>query len=70
MEVCDFIVTLNRLKKSSSEAIDNINEFDNFKEYMHVERNVESDLKDVLRRVNKYKKKTLVMLCGSAGDGK
>lgn len=70
MEVCDFIVTLNRLKKSSSEAIDNINEFDNFKEYMHVERNVESDLKDVLRRVNEYKKKTLVMLCGSAGDGK
>lgn len=70
MGVCDFIIVLNKLRKSSSEAIDNVNEFGNYKKYMHVERNVEQDLKNILRRVNEYGRKTLVMLCGSAGDGK
>ncbi len=70
MSVCDFIIELNRLRKSSSESIDNTSKFDEYKEYMHIERNVESDLKEVLRKVNKTGKKTLFMLCGSAGDGK
>lgn len=42
----------------------------NLKKYIHVERNAERDLKDILRRVNATGKKTLFMLCGSAGDGK
>ena len=70
MSRCKFIVELNRLSKSSSDSIDNIETFDNFKRYMHVPRNVEKDLKDVLRKVNLSSKKTLVLLCGSAGDGK
>jgi len=70
MDICDFVVELNKLRKSSSEAIDNVTEFDNFKKYMHIERDTEKDLKDILRRVNKSGKKTLVLLCGSAGDGK
>lgn len=70
MTVCDFVVELNRLRKSSSESIDNISKFDNFKEYMHVERTVERDLKDILRKVKTTGRKTLCMLCGSAGDGK
>lgn len=70
MSRCKFIVELNRLSKSSSDSIDNIETFDKFKRYMHVSRNLEKDLKEVLRRVNSSSKKTLVLLCGSAGDGK
>lgn len=70
MSVCDFIIELNRLRKSSSESIDSTNKFDEFKEYIHVERTAERDLKDILKKVNATGKKTLFMLCGSAGDGK
>ena len=37
---------------------------------MHVSRKAEEDLKEILRKVNSSGKKTLVLLCGSAGDGK
>lgn len=67
---CRFVTELNRLRKSSSDSIDNVEAFDAFKEYMHVLRPAESDLKDILRNVNASGKKTLVLLCGSAGDGK
>ena len=70
MTDCRFSNELNRLRKSSSDSIDNIEEFDSFKRYMHVVRNAEEDLKNLLRKVNVSGKKTLVLLCGSAGDGK
>lgn len=70
MAGCKFSIKLNRLCKSSSDSIDNINEFDSFKSYMHVVRTAEEDLKELLRKVNASGKKTLVLLCGSAGDGK
>lgn len=67
---CEFISELNRLRKSSSDSIDNVEKFDDFKKYMHVTRSAEEDLKNILRCVNSSNKKTLVLLCGSAGDGK
>lgn len=67
---CKFINELNRLRKSSSDSIDNVESFDPFKVYMHVTRTAEEDLKDILRKVNSSGKKNLVLLCGSAGDGK
>ncbi len=70
MGSCKFSNELNRLRKSSSDSIDNVEKFDGFKEYMHVTRTAEEDLKSILRSVNNCGKKTLVMLCGSAGDGK
>lgn len=70
MSGCNFICKLNKLRKSSSDSIDNVDSFDGFKEYMHVVRDAEKDLKAVLRQVNVGTKKTLVLLCGSAGDGK
>lgn len=54
----------------TSDSIDNTETFDDFKQYMHVTRTAEEDLKDILRKVNASNKKTLVLLCGSAGDGK
>ena len=70
MSNCKLIDELNRLRKSSGESIDNDKEFDTFKQYMHVQRAVEEDLKSKLRNINKSDRKTLVLLCGSAGDGK
>ncbi len=71
MVVCGFISLLNKLRKSSSESIDNVDDpFDNFKKYMHVERDAERNLKYILKEVNGSRKKTLILLCGSAGDGK
>ncbi len=70
MANCRFLDELNRLRKSSSDSIDNIEKFDDFKRYMHVTRNVEEDLKEILVSVNNSGKKTLILLCGSAGDGK
>ena len=70
MNVCKFIQKFNKLKKSSSDSIDNILSFDDFRKYMHVIRATEIDLKSILAAVNSSDKKTLVLLCGSAGDGK
>lgn len=70
MGSCKFTNELNRLRKSSSDSIDNVEKFDGFKKYMHVIRTAEEDLKDILRKVNASEKKSLVLLCGSAGDGK
>ena len=68
---CEFIEELNKLRKSSIEAVDDANnETDSFKRYLHVERTVERELKELLNTVNLNGKKTLVLVCGSAGDGK
>lgn len=70
MGECVFIDKLSKLKKSSSDSIDNVDAFDGFKEYMHVVRNPELDLKSILRKANSSPNKMLILLCGSAGDGK
>ena len=70
MNRCKFIEKFNKLRKSSSNSIDNIQIFDDFRKYMHVIRATEMDLKKILSAVNSSGKKTLVLLCGSAGDGK
>ena len=67
---CDFIVQLSKLRKSSAESVENTNEFDRFKKYLHVERQVEIELRNILKEVNKKQNKCLMLLCGSAGDGK
>ena len=70
MENCALVDELNRLRKSSGDSIDSEKSFDEFKQYMHVARDIEKDLKNILRNVNRSHRKTLVLLCGSAGDGK
>lgn len=67
---CKFIGQLSRLRKLSAESVENTNTFDLFKEYLHVERQVEIELRDLLRNINANQEKCLVLLCGSAGDGK
>ena len=67
---CDFLIQLSKLRKSSAESVENISTFDPFKVYLHVERQVELELRDILRKINATQNKCLVLLCGSAGDGK
>lgn len=67
---CNFISQLSRLRKQSAESVENTKAFNTFKEYLHVERQVEIELRSLLKMVNKNQDKCLVLLCGSAGDGK
>ena len=67
---CEFIMQLSKLRKSSAESVENTNAFNHFKEYLHVERHVEIELRKLLRSVDEKQGKCLVLLCGSAGDGK
>lgn len=67
--MCDLIELLSRLKKSSIESVDSADNFNDFQRYMHVERSIEKEIKDILYKV-KEKDKALILLCGSVGDGK
>jgi DNA phosphorothioation-dependent restriction protein DptF len=61
---------LRRLKESSQEAIENANHFSSFKDYMHVDRKIQLDLEEILERNKGEEKRSLILLCGSVGDGK
>lgn len=65
---CKFVEQLMRLRKLSAELVDNTNTFDEFKEYMYVERPVKCELRNLLRKLNKISQKRLVLLYNSAGD--
>ena len=67
---CEFVTQLSKLRKLSAESVENTKKFDPFKEYLHVERQVEKELRELLRDINDCQGKCLVLLCGSAGDGK
>ena len=67
---CSFISTLRQLSNLSSDAVANIDSFDELKQYLHVVRSPEKDLRDLLSRINGVSQKQLVLVCGSAGDGK
>lgn len=67
---CEFVTQLSKLRKQSMESVENTSSFDDFKKYLHVIRPVETELRNLLARVNHAGKKHLILLCGSAGDGK
>lgn len=45
MGSCGFVNSLKRLRKSTSDPIDNVETFNSFKKYMHVTRNAEKEEK-------------------------
>lgn len=63
---CEFVTQLSKLRKLSAESVENTKKFDPFKEYLHVERQVEKELRELLRDINDRQGKCLVLLCGSA----
>ena len=48
---CEFISELRRLSKLSAEAVQNVDNFDQLKEYMHVKRCTEDDFKDLMSKI-------------------
>lgn len=67
--MCELVDELKKLKKSSDESIDNEKSFSAFKQYMHVERQVQKDLEKIVAQ-SKQQKKALILVCGNVGDGK
>ncbi|WP_122638754.1 DNA phosphorothioation-dependent restriction protein DptF [Romboutsia sp. Marseille-P6047] len=64
------IEDLSRLKESSREAVEGVNVFTDFKKYMHVDRNAQMELEEIIVESNKQTKSQLILVCGSVGDGK
>lgn len=64
------IQELSKLKESSKEAVEGIGEFSPFKKYMHIERDTQKSLEDLIKKAYKSDKSQLILVCGSVGDGK
>lgn len=64
------IQELAKLKESSKEAVEGLGEFTPFKRYMHIEREAQKQLHDIIMAANKSSKAQLILVCGSVGDGK
>jgi len=65
-----FVETLDVLKISSKEAVENLDQFSDFKEYMHVKRSMQDELIQMIGKASQSNKSELIMICGSVGDGK
>lgn len=61
---------LAKLKESSKEAVEGLNTFTEFKKYMHVDRNAQKELEEIILNASKQSNSQLVLVCGSVGDGK
>ncbi|CAD0224636.1 DNA phosphorothioation-dependent restriction protein DptF [Chryseobacterium sp. JV274] len=63
---------LQKLKESSRYAIAQGNSYDidDFKKFLHIEREVENKLKQIIISSSKLNTSQLVLVCGNVGDGK
>lgn len=61
---------LRVLQSSSKESVVNADSFGILRDYMHVERTIQLELEKLLIDVKKDGKPSLILLCGSVGDGK
>ena len=64
------IQELSKLKESSKEAVEGLNTFSSFKKYMHVNRDAQNELQDIILAADKLERAQLILVCGSVGDGK
>lgn len=61
---------LKILKESSKEAVESLEEFSEFKSYLHVKRKIEDHLFDIIKKASEEEEAKLILVCGSVGDGK
>jgi DNA phosphorothioation-dependent restriction protein DptF len=59
-----------KCKQSSKEAVENLDLFSEFKEYMHVKRPVEEELENLIYKSKVSETSQLILVCGGVGDGK
>ncbi|AOR23772.1 DNA phosphorothioation-dependent restriction protein DptF [Clostridium taeniosporum] len=64
------IQELSRLKESSKEAVESLGEFTPFKKYMHIVRDAQTGLDELIHKANESSHSQLILVCGSVGDGK
>lgn len=64
------IQELSKLKESSKEAVEGLNTFSDFKKYMHITRDAQNELEDLILKANDASGAQLILVCGSVGDGK
>ncbi len=67
---CSFISAFRELSNLSCAAVANIDRFSELNQYLHVLRTPEEALRDLLVRIEQVPQKRLILVCGSAGDGK
>ncbi|MDO3408379.1 DNA phosphorothioation-dependent restriction protein DptF [Saccharibacillus sp. CPCC 101409] len=61
---------LKRCKQSSKEAVENLESFSDFKQYMHIQRPVEVELEQHINEAHSSAEARLILVCGGVGDGK
>ena len=61
---------LSKLKESSREAVEGLSVFTPFKKYMHIDRNAQRELEQIILEANQQNNSQLILVCGSVGDGK
>lgn len=61
---------LSKLKDSSHESVEGYESLSEFKQYLHVKRDIQEELVNKLKELKDKPTSQLVMLCGSVGDGK
>lgn len=65
-----FIDMLKICKQSSKEAVENLESFSDFKQYMHIQRPVEKELEEYINEAHSSTAAQLILVCGGVGDGK
>jgi DNA phosphorothioation-dependent restriction protein DptF len=70
VEESKLLSMLRVLQSSSKESVVNADSFGTLRDYMHVERTIQLELEKLLIEVKKDEKPSLILLCGSVGDGK
>lgn len=61
---------ISKLRESSKEAVEGLVEFTDFKKYMHIEREAQTKLHNIIESANQSKRAQLILVSGSVGDGK
>jgi len=65
-----FESTLQVLQSSSKESVANARSFGELRTYMHVEREIQKELENIFIQLKGNGNPSLILLCGSVGDGK
>lgn len=65
-----FVSKLEVLQSSSKESVVNAKSFGVLRGYMHVERAIQKELEKILKDLKQKESPSLILLCGSVGDGK
>ena len=61
---------LSRLKNSSHESVEGFEQLTDFKQYLHVTRDIQNELYAKIKESVDQDNNKLILLCGSVGDGK